>query len=279
MKKKTLIIIPGFLTDSHALAKAHKASSLNEYDPTAQLDHRAWQKELKNLCHQEVQVQTLQWDSQSPVELVSSGLKIFVDYIRLPLGLPHKILALAQTLHDSWSKAINESDLVYHDLCRLVEKASQDSEVTLLGHSLGGRIALKALSQLAREGRLKRLPQVSAWAPAITIEDLDWSLLETLAQPPEICFSQEDLVLNYLFPLGQAAPLNGDSTDLLNLLQTFALRTNEQRALGHIGPPDRAPLLQELSHDYTAKKMRHLNYLPQASLLFQESTYLAQLLK
>ena len=279
MRRQTLIIIPGFLTESHHSMPYHADSPLSQYDPTAHLDYRAWQRDLTGLCQQNVHVHTVHWNSQSPLKLAGHGLKAILDYIKQPKGLPHKLLAITQELHLTWSKAISESDHVFSEVCELVQKQSKTSEVILLGHSLGGRIALKALNHLAKHEQTVQLPKVCAWAPAISIKDLDWLLLDALHTPPEICYSQEDRILKYLFPLGQGEPIKGNILDLITILQALHFHKDSQRVLGYSGPPQSVSKVHKLSKDYTQSNMTHLSYLPKANMLFEQSSYLSKLLK
>lgn len=72
--------------------------------------------------------------------------------------------------------------------------------VILAGHSLGGRIVLRA----AESGRVDSLESVIALAPAIRSEDLVLErTVENTRRPPEVYWSRADAVLEFLFRIGE----------------------------------------------------------------------------
>lgn len=75
-----------------------------------------------------------------------------------------------------------------------------DRPIILIGHSLGGRIVLKT-SQYAKSNNIL---QTFAFAPAVLETECDFSIIScNNTSQPAIFYSKNDLILNYLYRLGE----------------------------------------------------------------------------
>ena len=95
---------------------------------------------------------------------------------------------------------------------------------------------------------------------------------------PEIMYSQADLVLKLIYPLGQASRPSGHLLDIVSLIGSLLSQDQNKKALGLIGPPSTVAHIKQLSLDLSPQNINHLAYLPAARYLFKSSHYLKRLL-
>ncbi len=280
MSHKSLIVIPGFLTEPHTLARQDQSSAFNKLDPSAALDRRAWELAFQHLTHDDVEVLTFQWASQSAIELLWETLGPILKQARnLSLDfVKSQLMKSAGDIHDAWTQARTECDAQIQALHELIAERCNLGEVQVIGHSLGARLALKTMHEQAQQGHSLDY-KLSAWAPAISLKDLDWERLSRQKYLPEIMYSQADLVLKLIYPLGQGARPSGHMLDIITLLASLMNSNPQKQALGLIGPPSVAASIKQRSIDLSAQNIRHLTYLPSAEYLFKSSQYLKEYLK
>lgn len=276
-----LIVIPGFLTEPHRLAQEHKSSALDAIDPSAYLDRRAWLKSMRCVCDESVDVTCFEWGSQSALHMLTDLISPFIfrkeSLSQGKRDFSSQISRIARELHSSWRASRDEADRAVDQLCELIITSPNPSSITLVAHSLGGRIALKAIDRLYRSGE-RSLPKLSAWAPAISLSEMSCDSISQLTDPPEIVYSGADLVLKYIFPLGQGPAPQMNLLGGLTILATLMSRDQTQCAIGLIGPPKSAIELNQISQDLTHLPMTHLGYLPATEAIFRSSPYLSLLL-
>ena len=279
-RTSTLIVIPGFLTEPHRLAQDHPSKALDTLDPTSYLDRRSWQRSINAVCDDRVNVECFEWGSQSALHVLTELVSPLIargSPLALSSGkLASRIMQIATELHSSWCAARDEADRAVDDLCSQILSAPKSDRVTIIAHSLGARIALRALDRLYRSGE-RALPKLSAWAPAISESEMSCEAIAQLAAPPELIYSRADLVLKYIFPLGQGPRPRMSLLGGLNLITTLANSEPHKRALGLVGPPTNAPTLASIAQDFTDRPMTHLGYLPAAEYIFHSSLYLSEL--
>ena len=279
-RPSTLIVIPGFLTEPHRLAKERPSEALDALDPTSYLDRRAWLKSISAVCLDHVSVECFEWGSQSALhvltELISPLIARGSPSATGSSKLASRISQITAELHSSWRTARDEADRSVDDLCSQILSTPEPERVMIVAHSLGARIALRALDRLHRSGE-RALPKLSAWAPALSESEMSCEALAQLAAPPEIIYSRADLVLKYVFPLGQGPRPQMNFFGGLNLIATLASSEPSKRALGLVGPPVSAPSLASIAQDLTDRPMTHLGYLPAAEYIFHSSLYLSYL--
>jgi hypothetical protein len=269
-------VIPGFLTEPHSLIQSDTNAVLSQVDPTAILDRRGWHTAAKMCCHEQVEVITYQWASQSAINLLAQTLGRLLPNIRRPSNLNLHLVKVAKDIYQAWYNAIKECDAKVQELSTYYQELGTQGEVYVLGHSLGARLAIKALDHLSTH-TTDNLPKVSGWAPALNADDADWMSLDQLMNPPEILFSEYDLVLKMIYPLGQDAHLTTPIHQLINIVTTTLKQDERKKAVGLIGPPQECYSLLEIALNLNEKKMSHLGYLPCSDYLFKKSTYLSSL--
>ena len=110
-----------------------------------------------------------------------------------------------------WKTRVENADLNALVLAGiLMSDAMPRAPITLVGHSLGGRIVLKVAEliggagPLQRSGEPPRLDEVIALAPAIARDELDFDAIRAgVRRRPEIFYSSDDAVLGKLFGVGE----------------------------------------------------------------------------
>lgn len=279
--RRKLLIVPGFLSEQHLLSKALEGSALARIDPTVALDGRAWLLACQAIVDDDVEIDLYDWHSHTIGALLSRSL--------LPLWRSEAKLALrgkinlsrwlegAREIHQIWEEAIIESDRAAKQLASTLSSSTDTQQVWLLGHSLGGRISLNVSQYLLQQN--SSLPKVSAWAPAIAQSDLDWDLLTQSPLPIECYYSHHDLVLRWLFPLGQTS--FGKGSPLIRLpffLYRAGRKRIAHRAVGLDGPPQSVLNQMSAAQDISDLHLNHLSYLPAMLTLFRRSTHLSTLL-
>ena len=138
-------------------------------------------------------------------------------------------------------------------------------------------MALKAIERLSLEG-FSPLPKVVAWAPAISESELSCATLDKTPLPPEIIYSSADIILKFIFPLGQGPRPQVGFLGGLSLISKLLQTRDERRALGLVGPSTHTKNLHTMAQDMSEQKLTHLGYLPAAEYLFKSSHYLCDLI-
>ena len=291
-----VIIIPGFLTepitrklfsdelgqDRAAGKEAREGSSglpleaLDAFDPTKALDARAWQQELERVVDTERhELSCFHWASESLVGLFASCAELLYrergSLSLRALGVGHK---LAQKLQRTWREATLSADAAgaaLYERVRAQAERSPDQAIYIIGHSLGARIALR-FAELLSAQPLQAPVYISAWAPAIDQEELNWDAISRLPQAPELFHSPHDLVLKYLYKLGKVSLTGIQALDIAALTLAMAQKNS---AVGLNGAGSTYPQELQISLEDTA--IGHLTYLSEMPTLFERSTMLQAL--
>lgn len=288
-----VILIPGFLTEpiTMRLFKGQRGApeapdrasglpleALDTFDPTKALDARAWRVEfLKVIGGGPHTVTCFDWASQNLIELIAQcGGVIYSQRRRLSLNVLDIAHELGMTVYQTWREATHQADKsvtpLYEQLVALSDEAP-DQVIDLIGHSLGARVALRLAERLA-EQPVRAPVRISAWAPAINQGELNWGLISELASPPEVFYTRGDLILKYLFKLGETSLSGIKPIDVLSLTASMA---KQSRAVGLIGAGEGYPTQLQISLDDTP--IGHLSYLSEMPTLFERSRHLSSLIK
>jgi pimeloyl-ACP methyl ester carboxylesterase len=183
-----LIMVPGFFTQPIA--------------PGVVID-RSWDNSVASVCRtNHLNGQVLRWDSGNilDINLRASGL----------LGLKSLESALA-----TWRKATESADLRSEEIAAYVRSIPQD--VYLVGHSLGGKIALRVAEQTPVE-------KLITLAAAVDVNGVNYqSISANVSTRPIVCYSRKDRVLSTLFACGQS------SNNVISAIR--GARVNPARAL------------------------------------------------
>lgn len=109
-------------------------------------------------------------------------------------------------------KAVSIGRLLGDYLLRL-RASTRPTEVVLIGHSLGCRLILEALSEMAPRARSSQVPAVFLMAAAVPVQHLQPSApLRAAAELPRhriALYSARDTVLRWTFPAGQLLAADG----------------------------------------------------------------------
>ena len=96
----------------------------------------------------------------------------------------------------TWRRARASADAIQSDVIRYLQGIR--SPIYLVGHSLGGRIALRVAQTMP-------VHKVLTLAPAVDIHSVDYALVaEHAAEKPSVFYSPRDRVLSTLFTCGQS---------------------------------------------------------------------------
>lgn len=91
-----------------------------------------------------------------------------------------------------WDAARRAADRTGEELAAICE--SHDGEALIIGHSLGGRVALRVREFF--RGPPKRIPHVVAFAPALSPNEVKWdNMKKGLSRPGECFHSKHDQML------------------------------------------------------------------------------------
>ncbi len=200
-QRPALILIPGFLTET-------KAGQPFE----------GWSEQIKRVALKEdMAAYGLHWPSHSirkalqsqlleqlKLELVGKGLPIlallrlpFFNLFYLATTLGWKINAMKVARAD-WKQALEYADHLGKNPHLWLSSINRPR--ILIGHSLGGRIALKA----AMSTRKNELLRVCACAPAIFSKECSFELIkQNVKHKSAVLYSNSDAVLKYVFPIAE----------------------------------------------------------------------------
>lgn len=230
--KKHVLIIPGFLTE-----KTYIKYGLHEIDALGHLHHCDWYRHFITMpgCFN-ANIHYYNWASQSSV---TSCLRQIFDKKPFPIPVP-KIIPTPHTiqLRKSWKDAVEYADRQASYLVNLVRDLQ--GEVFVIGHSLGGRIALRLLEKQDQIGNDRVF--VCALAPAIMERELYIQHHNELVKN-EIFYSRHDIVLRFLFGLGEGTFFG----DALGLVGPSAKSKNGLKGI-------------DISSRFFCKKVGHTDY-------------------
>ena len=200
-KRPALVFIPGFLTECSA---------------TDELD--IWTSRIRNIAqYYDLESWGLYWPSGNIDTLLGSKdwslfMSASVRLSALPLGftiLPQILLypaiatalgvgvMVAQRLLETWRKAVSRADEISMNPQWIQEF---DRPIILVGHSLGGRIAIKTTSNSYNT----KLLSTFALAPAVLESECDFqSFYHNQEFKGTVGHSINDLVLEYAFRIGE----------------------------------------------------------------------------
>lgn len=189
--KPLVVFIPGFLTEDSVK------------------NNNAWVDQLLLFAiEKDYSIGAVLWDSQTPSKILD------MDSFNLT--------SISVSLIERWSDTSERADsLVKH----LVDMTSyfKDKKTILIGHSLGARIALKAVETCP----LNTFHSVVAMAPACTQDFCDFEKIrKNTKRKPIVLFSAYDRVLDFLFPTAQ------NKNDLLNSIKSTNSTTKILLAIG-----------------------------------------------
>lgn len=262
------LLVPGFLTQTHTLLP-------NDLDPTRALDARAWVLEATKAIPEGVsaRVECFEWGSKKLMEVLKDMLLPLLKSVDFR---PERLLKSALNLKNAWHSAEEEADksaprLLAH--LRALRAAHPSAPIYVIAHSLGGRMAIRACEQMAREGEPISDLYVSTLAAAIDKRAVDWARLAALPSPPEVVFSAHDQVLKYLFKLATATITGIPFIDLPVITMAYLKGPD---AAGLVGPGDDYP--KGLALDVSDSHIGHLAYLSELPAIFAKSRYLKALL-
>lgn len=168
----------------------------------------------------------------------------------------------------SWRSACDNAEQCAVSLSQYIQ--TQKSNVYLLGHSLGGRIALRVAESLP-------LTRLIALAPAIDIHNVDYtSIVRSVAERPAVCYSHRDRVLSTLFTCGQSPHKIADVVKNARLepgrtLRNIAHILNSRAsapALGLVG----VPKSHASAFTCVDTRLRHAEYVSNVSQLWSMIT-------
>lgn len=121
-----------------------------------------------------------------------------------PLVVPKFILKfLVKAARQPWFEAVQNAEQIAGELSDLL--AQREQPYLLVGHSLGGRIAMRCCERAGSRND-QHLPRAIALAPAISENEINWqAFLNYRPDNLEVLFSRNDRVLKMLFPIGQGS--------------------------------------------------------------------------
>lgn len=189
--RPVLVMIPGFLTQPLA--------------PGVVID-RSWDNSVAALCRDyNLNGCVMRWDSGN---VLSFDLK---------LRSISSLKSIESALF-AWQRARARADAVCVEMANYLQ--SLDSPIYVVGHSLGGHIALRVAQTVPAH-------KVLALAPAVDIHSVDYSRIAELTnEKPTVFYSARDRVLSTLFTCGQSP------AKLINALQ--GARINPAQALRNV---------------------------------------------
>ncbi|MBM4292428.1 MAG: DUF726 domain-containing protein [Deltaproteobacteria bacterium] len=209
-------------------------------------------------------------------EILKPLIGLRADALSALLRDPATLIKTTTQVKGAWEAAAAEADRSARrllDELRATRAAHPRAPIYLIGHSLGGRMALRACALMAEEGAPVPNLHVSAWASALDTREVPWEALARLPSPPEVVHSAHDLVLKVIFRLATASLTGMPMIDMITLTAALAKGPD---AAGLVGPPaGRYPA--ELGLDLSARAIGHLAYISEMPTVFQQSARLRPL--
>ena len=131
----------------------------------------------------------------------------------------------------SWTKSAANADAAAKRLADEIAATNAEfrSNLTLVGHSLGGRIVARTLAEFSRRGI--RIERGIMLAPAIPMDDGDAALMGAgCCNPAVVVVNPEDVVLKYCYAMagGESGPAlgsNGSPQTLPNVVEYAVPKT------------------------------------------------------
>ena len=302
-----LLIVPGFLTEqaspnlsstSGQLEKiVHQvdqyASKRGRRAPFEILDVRGWQNIANQSTLSSVSTELFHWPSQNLIKIIQNQLFPFFKDTFTSIQTPHTLSQASYKrliqFHATWSQALTDADQsiprLYQHIQKHLSRLPPSYSIIILGHSLGGRIILKAFDLCRQKLDVKQFNRLQwvAWAPAIIQNELPASFFSSTSSLKlqknqlELSYSDHDHILRYLFPLGRIS-LSGVMG--LDLAQIALIMLKESKkpsqvigAQGILNPPLNFQQIN-LSH----QGIGHFDYLPYFQTIAQQSPILKPLL-
>lgn len=162
-----------------------------------------------------------------------------------------------------WPKAVEHADAVGDRFADEVLAMSEEARtnLTIVGHSLGGRITARILSRLAERG--VRIRQGVTLAAAIPFDDPDVAKMGGGSMLPVISVcNPDDVVLRYVYALaggenGRAYGANGAFTNLENVVERVTpTNITETVAIDHLW--GRSEHLKEIANHHAHFYLEYL---------------------
>ncbi len=196
--RPSMIFVPGFMTEGQEMS--------------------GWRTPIERLAEEhDLGAFVLRWPSKGLADLIplltkidglsptkvglAAGVIGASGMVALPLMAPILGVTAGELVQmvQIWKEAVRNADLVGRSATNWL--GAFKGSVVLVGHSLGGRIVLRA----AEGGSIEHVATVFSLAPAVRAADLD---LRTVARgtrhSPHVFHSSMDAVLNIPFRLGEA---------------------------------------------------------------------------
>lgn len=210
-------VVPGFFGENWNIPHGVNQVSRSE------LDDNPWVKQL--VIHAEQNRYNLylyNWPSKPVRETLIGGLNRSIwgvltssnafkfglysplSVASSPFLVTNKVSLLAippiiHTLRKMWKLAVSNADEhATHLACHLMITKRKSF---VIGHSLGGRMALKVAARLADFGSDQT--GIIALAPAVTSNEINKESLKKSIIKPEVYYSRSDWVLKFLYKVGQ----------------------------------------------------------------------------
>jgi len=200
-RRSAVFLVPGFLNECHT-----KPYGPEKIDLEAMRGELEWVRHFTApLAQSDVNLFLVNWPSSSTRKLLSS--LVFGHILSLlatladPLfGTPILFFQTTQRIISTWTRAVVDAESTASSVATFASGFSQPS--IIIGHSLGGRIALRVCEELG--GGMSRPLKAVALAPAISAEEVGWGRLAGYTQDDiEVFFSRADATLKILYRLGQ----------------------------------------------------------------------------
>jgi len=204
--KVNIFLIPGFLSERKD----------SEHGPIIPNDEKSWARHFNVLTNQyQANYYVVNWPSAPLLagfkELINNMILKRIITFPLPFGpigfigpiiKLSKYSTLLNLARSVWKEAIINSENAAKKLYRHL--LLENKPHILIGHSLGGRIALRVCEMALSSA--KPLHKTIALAPAIGQNELSWNTFNKCTHNDlEILYSKKDKVLKYLFPIGQGS--------------------------------------------------------------------------
>lgn len=201
VNKPIVIVVPGFLNET-----------------SIETPLKGWDEPIIRFCNENMfSAAGLYWDSKSFTRNEVNSLSL------------HK---LQNGILDTWRAARKEADRISKKLGSILNNI--DRPIILVGHSLGGRIALQYASQKG----IKPLQSVYALAPAVSQSEIDLDSIEQNVEKSVIIgYSKRDLVLQCLYPIGRNKSTFSQLMKSLKRRDLKALRYVSKIVSNHVENP------------------------------------------